>query len=367
MKTDKKKVILFVSNDLVCDNRVHKMALTLTKADFNVLVVGRKLPKSLPLHDVPYETERLRFIFTKGALFYAEMNLRYFLFLLFRSFDIATANDLDTLLGVYCAVRLRRKHIVYDSHEYFTEVPELAHRPFVKRIWTAIELCLFPRLKNCITVCESIANIYTKTYGVPVRVVRNLPFLQEQYIETQRNNKLILYQGSLNVGRGLEMLISTMEFLPDAELLIVGDGDIKADLQKLVCQRKLGDRVEFTGKIPYSEVKNYTRQAAIGVSLEEDCCANYHFALPNKLFDYIQARTPVLVSDLPEMARIVQQYNCGEVLTKRTKQDLAKQIANLLEHQEKLCEYAASCDVAAQELCWEREEQTVLDVYARLA
>ena len=343
------------------------MASTLTKANFNVLVVGRKRKDSLPLHDVPYNTKRLRFVFSKGPLFYAEMNLRYFLFLLFRPFDIATANDLDTLLGVFCAVRLRRKQIVYDSHEYFTEVPELTNRPFVKRVWTAIERCLFPRLKNCITVCESIANIYTKTYGVPVRVVRNLPFSHEQYIENQRNENLILYQGSLNVGRGLEMLISAMEHLPEAKLLIVGDGDIKSDLQKLVSQRKLGDRVEFTGKIPYSEVKNYTRQAAIGVSLEEDCCANYRFALPNKLFDYIQARTPVLVSDLPEMARIVQQYNCGEVLTKRTEHDLAKQIANLLENKEKLREYAANCDVAAQELCWEREEQTVLDVYARLA
>ena len=343
------------------------MASTLTKANFNVLVVGRKRKDSLPLHDVPYNTKRLRFVFSKGPLFYAEMNLRYFLFLLFRPFDIATANDLDTLLGVFCAVRLRRKQMVYDSHEYFTEVPELANRPLVKRIWTAIERCLLPRLKNCITVCESIANIYTKTYGVPVRVVRNLPFIQEQYVENQRNENLILYQGSLNIGRGLEMLISAMEYLPDAKLLIVGDGDIKTDLQKLVSQRKLGDRVEFTGKIPYSEVKNYTRQAAIGVSLEEDCCANYRFALPNKLFDYIQARTPVLVSDLPEMARIVQQYNCGEVLTKRTEHDLAKQIANLLENKEKLREYAANCDVAAQESCWEREEQTVLDVYARLA
>ena len=367
METNTKKVILFVSNDLVCDNRLHKMASTLTNAGFNVLVVGRKRSDSLPLRDVPYNTKRLRFVFSKGPLFYAEMNLRYFFFLLFRRFDIATANDLDTLLGVYCATWIRRKQIVYDSHEYFTEVPELANRPLVKRIWTAIERCLFPRLKNCITVCESIANIYTKTYGVPVRVVRNLPFLQEQYIETQRNNKLILYQGSLNVGRGLEMLISTMEFLPDAELLIVGDGDIKADLQKLVCQRKLGDRVEFTGKIPYSEVKNYTRQAAIGVSLEEDCCANYRFALPNKLFDYIQARTPVLVSDLSEMARIIRQYGCGEVLAERTEQNLAMQIANMLEHQEKWREYAANCDAAARELCWEREERTVLDVYARLS
>ncbi|MBR5433123.1 MAG: glycosyltransferase [Bacteroidales bacterium] len=366
MKTDKKKVILFVSNDLVCDNRVHKMALTLMKADFNVLVVGRKLPKSLPLHDVPYETERLRFIFTKGALFYAEMNLRYFLFLLFRSFDIATANDLDTLLGVYCATWIRRKQIVYDSHEYFTEVPELAHRPFVKRIWTAIERCLFPRLKNCITVCESIANIYAKTYGVPVRVVRNLPFLQEQYIETQRNNKLILYQGSLNVGRGLEMLISTMEFLPDAKLLIVGDGDIRVELQNLVRQKKLDDRVEFVGRVPYSEVENYTQMAAIGVSLEDDCCANYRFALPNKLFDYIQARKPVLVSDLPEMAQIVRQYCCGEVLQKRTAQDLAEQIRELLANPEKLREYIANCETAAHELCWEREEQQVLNVYSHL-
>lgn len=366
MKTDKKKVILFVSNDLVCDNRVHKMALTLTKADFNVLVVGRKLPKSLPLHDVPYETERLRCIFTKGALFYAEMNLRYFLFLLFRSFDIATANDLDTLLGVYCAARLRRRRIVYDSHEYFTEVPELTNRHFVKRIWTAIENCFFPRIKNCITVCESIAEIYRKKYGVSISVVRNLPSFRQQQTDSQPNGKIILYQGALNVGRGLEMLISAMEFIPDAKLLIVGDGDIRVELQNLVRQKKLDDRVEFVGRVPYSEIENYTQMATIGVSLEDDCCVNYHFALPNKLFDYIQARKPVLVSDLPEMARIVRQYCCGEVLQKRTAQDLAEQIRELLANQEKLCEYIANCETAAHELCWEREEQQVLNVYSHL-
>lgn len=366
----KKRVILLVSNDLSCDNRVHRMAMTLHNANYDVLVVGRKLPWSIDLPTVPYQRKRLRFLFTKGPLFYAEMNIRYFLFLLFRPFSVATANDLDTLPAVFCATVIRRKPMVYDSHEYFTEVPELQNRPIVKRIWTTIERWILPHLKNCITVCESIANIYQEKYGVTVSVVRNLPFRQEktdlQNGGNQDDGNIILYQGSLNVGRGLELLIGAMRYVENAKLLVVGDGDIRADLQNLVQQKKLDGVVQFTGRVSYSEVQKFTKRATIGVSLEDDCCANYRYALPNKLFDYIQSCKPVLVSDLPEMARIVSRYRCGEILTERTEQALAAQISDLLKNREKLRGYAANCELAARELCWECEEQIVRNVYANL-
>lgn len=158
-----RRAIVCVTNDLVTDNRVHRTCTVLQELGYEVLLVGRKLPGSLPLKR-PYATKRMRLIFRKGPLFYAEYAKRLFLLLLFARCSLIVANDLDTLLPVFLVARMRRKHLVYDSHEYFTEVPELEGR-FARRVWLAIERWIFPKLRHVITVNDSIANAYRKRYG----------------------------------------------------------------------------------------------------------------------------------------------------------------------------------------------------------
>ena len=367
MADNRQRIILVVSNDLSCDARVHKMAATLTNAGFSVLVLGRKLRQSLPLSEMPYEQRRLRFLCNRGALFYAEMNIRFFFFLLFRKFELATANDLDTLLGVYCATKIRRKSIVYDSHEYFTEVPELQQRPRIKNIWLKIEQRIFPKLRYVMTVCNSIAKIYQQTYHTNVEVVKNVPFLQSaQAISANLqlpSKHVVLYQGALNLGRGLEMLIESMQFLTDVCLLLVGDGDKTMELKQLAQEKSVSDKVIFIGRIPFEKLPSYTQLATIGVSVEEDLGENYRYALPNKLFDYIHAGKSVLVSDLPEMKRIVETYRCGEVLQSRNPQCVAQQIQTLLQNPSQLQSYAEQSRKAAEDLCWQREEEKILQLY----
>ncbi|MBK9626950.1 MAG: glycosyltransferase [Flavobacteriales bacterium] len=136
------RAIVTVTNDLGTDNRVHRTCTVLQELGYAVLLVGRALPGSLPL-DRPYGTHRMRLLFRKGAWFYAEYNLRLFLLLIFRRSSLIVANDLDTLLAAWMAARLKGSQLVYDSHEYFTEGPELVERPRVRRIWLAIERWIF--------------------------------------------------------------------------------------------------------------------------------------------------------------------------------------------------------------------------------
>ena len=172
----KKRIIVSVTNDLVSDNRVHKVCTTLTKMGFLVLLIGRKLPKSITLNSRNYDTKRLNLMFKKGLLFYAEFNFRLFLFLLFSKSDVLLSNDLDTLTANFLVSKLKKKPLVYDSHEYFTEVPELINRPKVQRVWEWLESKIVPKIKHAYTVCDSIANVYKKKYGVSFKVVRNIPF-----------------------------------------------------------------------------------------------------------------------------------------------------------------------------------------------
>ena len=366
-KRAKKRIIVSVTNDLVSDNRVHKVCTSLVKMGFEVLLVGRKLPKSLPLEERACPTKRFRLLFIKGPLFYACFNFRLFLFLLFAKFDVLLSNDLDTLPANYLASKLKNKPLVYDSHEYFTEVPELVNRRRVQKIWEWLEKQMLPKLKYAYTVCDSIAEVYRQKYGTPFRVVRNFPMANQSKpalpLKPEKNEKTVLYQGAINVHRGLEQAILAMKYLNNVRFVIAGDGDIKVQLEKLVQQEKLKNKVEFLGRLPINELAKITPTADLGLSIEEDVGLNYRFALPNKLFDYIQAEVPVLVTNLPEMAAIVNRYQIGEITESLEPEKLAAKINLALFDEEKREKWKENLKVAAGDLTWENEEKTLMEIY----
>jgi glycosyltransferase involved in cell wall biosynthesis len=363
----KHKIIVSVTSDLVSDNRVHKYCSTLLNMGFQVLLVGRKLKNSQPLLPRGYKTKRFSLFFNKGPLFYAEFNYRLYLYLLFSKSDVLLANDLDTLPANFLASKVKRIPLVYDSHEYFSEVPELVDRPQVKKIWEWLENKMVPRLKYATTVCNSIAEIYTKKYETPFRVVRNLPFAavhQPEKTKTVQNGKIILYQGAVNIGRGLEQVIHAMHYLKNAKLIIAGDGDIKSQLEALVQAENMQNKIEFTGRLTIDELTQLTPTADLGLSVEEDFGLNYRFALPNKLFDYIQAQVPVLVSNLPEMAAVVNQYEVGEITNSLDPVFLAAKISDALENTVKRKFWMANLPKAAAELTWENEEKIICEIFS---
>jgi len=364
-----KKVSLSVINDLVTDNRVHKVAVSLQKMGFEPVLIGRLLPES---HEITrdYQTHRMKLLFRKGAMFYFEYNFRLFFYLLKSKIDVFVANDLDTLPANYLACRIKRKPLVYDSHEYFTEVPELIGRPVKKAIWTWLEKLLVPKVNAAYTVCDSIAEVYRDLYKVDFKVVRNLPVCsQVERLEHQEKSenqpKVILYQGALNLGRGVGAAIRSMSYLEGVELWLAGDGDITNQLKELVAELNLELKVKFLGRLPLHQLYEVTCQADLGISLEEDLGLNYRFALPNKLFDYIQAGVPVLVSNLPEMRHIVEHYQIGAIAETHQRKDLAELMKSALFDQEKRLVWKQNLVLAAKELCWGNEEKVLSQIYLK--
>jgi glycosyltransferase involved in cell wall biosynthesis len=362
------KIALSVINDLVTDNRVHKVALSLQKMGFEPVLIGRLLPESHPV-DREYETHRMKMAFRKGGKFYFTFNLRLFFYLLKLKPGVYVANDLDTLPANFLASRIRRKPLIYDSHEYFTEVPELIGRPFIRSIWTSLEKFLVPKVGAAYTVCTSIADIYKDLYLVDFKVVRNLPVRSQVVTPDHQERaegqpKVILYQGALNLGRGIESAIRAMHYLENAELWLSGDGDLTNELKQLVGELNLSEKVKFLGRIPLHQLNEITRQADLGISLEEDLGLNYRYTLPNKLFDYIQAGVPVLVSNLPEMRRIVDDYQIGAIADTHQRKALAESFKSALFDQDKRLIWKQNLPKAASELCWENEEEVLRSIYS---
>ena len=334
---------------------------------YDIYVIGRELPQSIPLKRV-YKTNRMKLFFNKGFLFYAEYNIRLFCKLLFLKKDILLANDVDTLLPNYLISRLFRKKLIFDSHELFSEIPELVNRPTIKRIWQMIEKSIIPNIKNGITVSESIVNYYKQKYNSQFEVIRNVPFRtsveQGEFPFDRGNKKIILYQGSVNVGRGLELMIDAMPLIENVLFVIVGEGDITQQLKQKVEENKLSDKVIFLGRIAPESLQMITLLADVGISLEEGLGLNYRYALPNKLFDYIQAQIPVIVSNLPEMITIVKKYDVGIVLQERTTSYLAQQVTKiLLEGKEPWKDQLKN---ASEELNWQKESEKLIDFFNNL-
>lgn len=370
-----KTVLVSVINDLNTDQRVHKICTFIEQQGYRVVLIGRKTKRSAPMEERSYQTIRMKLLFEKGGLFYAEFNLRLFFLLLFKRSHTLVANDLDTLLANFLVAKLKRKKLVYDSHEFFTEVPELLNRPKIRAVWLAIERFIFPKLNQISTVNNSIANEYKKRYGKELTVVRNVSPLwqsttvapsKEELGIPQDKHVLIMQGAGLNIDRGVEEAIRMMPLLTNSVLLIVGDGDVIPDMKRLVQENNWENLVLFFGKRPYKELMNYTYHADLGLSFDQPTNPNYKLSLPNKLFDYIHTTTPVICSNVIEVATLVNNYQIGTVVTDFSPDGLAKVINPILANKDVIASWEKNCQVAAETENWQIESQKLIEFYPKI-
>jgi len=367
------RIIVSVSNDLDTDQRVKKVCQTLFDMGYEVILIGRLLPDSLPL-ERPYLTLRLKLFFNKGFLFYAELNIRLFFNLLFGKPDILLSNDLDTLLPNFLIHKILKIKLVYDSHELFTEIPELTNRPGIKKIWATIETSILPNVKNMYTVNGEIATYYQSKYTIPVQVIRNLPYKQEKAIPEKafkdpikKNRKMIILQGTgLNLDRGAEESVLMMQFLQNTVLYIIGGGDVFERLAGLIKDHRLEDKVFLLKKMPYEKLLEFTSLADLGLSLDKNTNLNYEWSLPNKLFDYVQCRVPVLVSDRKLVAEFVKKNNIGFVTKTFDPMLLAQTVSSIFADQKTYQIWKDNLEKIALEYTWENESEKLIKIFNNL-
>jgi glycosyltransferase involved in cell wall biosynthesis len=356
-----KKIFLTVTNDLTYDQRMQRICTSLAENGYAVTLVGRKLPSSLPLRKEKFQQKRLTCFFTRGKRFYAEYNTRLFFYLLFKKMDAVCAIDLDTILPCLYISKWKKIPRVYDAHELFTGLKEVATRPRVKKLWTGIEKKAVPQFKYGYTVSESIAEEFNRRYGVKYGVIRNITRLRE-WNESSVPGKFLLYQGAVNEARAFEQLIPALRQI-DSRLVVCGDGNFMNQLKELIKENNVDDKVELKGMLSPDDLWTVSLQATIGMGVAENTGINQYLALPNKFFDYMHAGLPQIAMNFPEYQKINSQFEVAVLLDDTKPEVIAHAVNNLLLDSVLYGRLRQNCLRARQVLNWQQEEKKLLDFY----
>jgi glycosyltransferase involved in cell wall biosynthesis len=356
----RQRVIATVINDIHTDQRMQRICTTLAENGYDVILVGRKLSDQQHLN-YPFTTKRWKCFFNAGILFYMEYNLRLFLFLLFVKYDIVHSVDADTIIPCVLISKIRNKKVIFDAHEWFSEVPELKDRNFKKRIWKWVENTFIPKTNGRITVSETLSIKFFELYKVNFEVVRNVPFLYQEKKEGVINEKYILYQGAINEGRGIELLCEASEKLP-INVVIAGDGPLLFPLKK---QYGMIENVRFLGQLNPNDLAKWTENAYLGYNLLENKGLSYFYSLSNKFFDYMKFGVPSLNSQFPEYQQIIESYDCGICIPYEV-DVLIKNVILLLKNEEFYKKLKKNSELAHDFFNWDVESKVLIHLYQNI-
>lgn len=367
-KTGHIRVAMAVTDDLETDQRVARHAEALQEAGCEVTVIGRELPESRAVA-FGFAAERMALRHRRGWKFYAEYNRRVASRIAALWPDVVWANDTDTLVGCWVASKRCGARLVLDCHELFPEVPEIQGKPFVRWVWTTVERLLMPRCDARLTVCQSIADYYGRRYGVEMAVVRNVPSGKWRVESGKREaesgkQRVLLYQGAVNVGRGVDWAIDALEWLPECRLVVAGDGDLLEQMKSYAAGKAWAERVSFLGRVSPAELREITAKADVGLVMLEDMGLSYHYALPNRIGDFVVAGVPMVVSDLPEMAAVVRGFDIGEVIDGTGAKALAAAVERLLGRWGAMDagQREARFGAAREDMDWEMEKEKLVEL-----
>ncbi|MEJ5266515.1 MAG: glycosyltransferase [Bacteroidales bacterium] len=387
------RICVLLNGGIIYDSRVIKVIRSLSKFFLVDLyyIKGTKRDKNLfnenvTLFSIEYNTNSFRNKLIRHTFFYNEFNFleRYVLSKKF-SYDYIYCNDLPTLkAGVLLKKKLSAK-LIYDSHEIFIGTlnqffPDTSNQ--IKKILFAsslkimtflgnyAELKMIKKIDFFITTNISFKEYFQKKFNYEnIRCVMNCPeykILNEHFDFRSKYNlnssdKIFIFQGMLNKGRALSKLIEAQPYCNEnIKLFILGDGQLRNELENIVKKLNLENKVFFIDKVPSNELLYYTKGADFGINLQEAINISKFLASANKLFEYIHANIPIVASDVPENRRIFDQYNVG-ILTNNDIESISNAINKIANMDRKI--FIENCKKAALEYNWKNQEKVLLEIF----
>ncbi|WP_436881646.1 glycosyltransferase [Mammaliicoccus sciuri] len=284
--------------------------------------------------------------------------------------DIYHANDLNTLpQAIVCSkLRLKPKPLIYDSHEVQSD--RTGYNPkTIKRIESFMLKFVDQMIVENHTRAkynEDIYGFYPKTlynYSEKYNIEEKPQINLHKKIGINEDEKILLYQGGLQQGRGLELLIEAMDEIEEGHLLFIGGGKLTQPLKKQAEASKQADRIHFLDKVPFQELPSYTREAYLGFQVLQNICFNHYSASSNKLFEYMMAHVPVISCDFPEIKKVVEETNTGLVVDSHNASEIANAVNQLVKDTSLRNQLSENTKQAKEIYNWNNEKSKLLEVY----
>lgn len=296
--------------------------------------------------------------------------------------DIISCHDIAYLfVGWLSTLGMKRKpKLIYDSHEF--EYERAGERGKMLRFFVKhIERFLIKKCAFAMVVNDTIADEVKKLHKLKIRpvVVRNIPEKWEGDFSISQNlrnefikkNKLkddvfiCMYHGAICEGRGIEPCVKAIAQIPNAILIILGNGDVQK-YKDIVSECGNESKVFFIDAVPRKVLLQYVAIANVGMVLIEPICKSYYYSLPNKLFENIQSETPVIASDFPELSRVVNSYSIGICVNPQNISEITEAIIKMKNDVSFYNKCKQNLDKAKYQLCWENERKILYNAYSQI-
>lgn len=375
-------VLMLLTNAYDPDPRVRQEAMTLINMGCRVQLLAwdrdAKAPASECMEGVQVERVFLASRHGRGTtqlFFYAALYLK----MLWRgwrtSFDVVHCHDLDTLPIGFLLGKLKRKPIVYDAHESFTDMLEGSVAPVVRRGLTWLENRLIRRTDLLITVGEKLRRHFADRGARRSVVVGNWKHLNEFTRSASQNRevraRLGIPEDALTVvcitqllkDRKIEELLDAADRCPTVHVIIGGKGVLESLVQERSAKNP---RMHYTGFVRGAEIASYTCAADVVYYGFDPGNPNARFSAPNKLFEALAAGRPLIAGDFGEIAAVVRETGCGIILSSYTA-DSVLDAFSTMQNEAKRLRMAENAKLAGQmSMNWAKGEETLYREYSAM-
>ena len=284
--------------------------------------------------------------------------------------DLIIANDLNTLPVALKIAKEKNCPLIFDAHEYFPEVKasywwwNLLFKPYIYAHCKKY----MPLADQTLTVSPGLANAFKTNFSVSSTIITNSPPFIPLEVQTPSTQKIrMVHHGCASPQRHLEEMIETVSYLDERFSLDMYLVQESGQEQYLNTLKKLADKSKRTRILPpvkHNDIAKTFNQYDLGIYLHKPVTFNQKYALPNKFFDFIQARLAVVISDLPDMGKIIKQYQCGTILDDFSPQKWAKQLSSYTN--EEIYKWKQGSAKAATQLCAQKEMSKLLNIVNEL-
>lgn len=362
------RIAVIVSSNIVKDPRVMKQSEIVSELTDDYIIIGKKDENATKerLSKINFNYKLINTKASNNIIGKAITRLSFGLKLInhLKKFnpDVIHANDFDMLFFAYF-VKKKNQNLIYDAHEIYAKNGMISKVPLLSKIIVMLEKHMMKKVNHFVTVSNAAKEYYqSKGYKLEPVVITNAP-IKREFQKLEKNKKFeAIYQGIVSEGRGYEEFAESARYT-DAQVTIRGYGPTMGKISDIKNKYKL-ENLKIEDPVEMDEMIRAASRSHVGIVMTKPISENYEYTVSNKLFEYLHAGIPVILSPVKEHIYLNDKYEIGIIVDQITPEKIADAI-NLLSSDKKLYESISRNAVSISNLLnWQNEGKKLKSLYS---